>query len=61
MMDYSILPIPSVLDLPFKLKDILYNCPVCNFEIEIDLILNENSFIECDNCEHRIKLRLKKI
>lgn len=60
-MDYSILPIPSVLDLPFKLKDILYNCPVCNFEIEIDLILNENSFIECDNCEHRIKLRLKKI
>lgn len=61
MSEFSILSIPTVLNLPFKLSDILYNCPVCDFEIEIDLVVDVNSFVECDNCNHKIKLKVKRI
>ncbi|GEJ31351.1 hypothetical protein FPC831_2010004 [Flavobacterium psychrophilum] len=61
MKDYSILDIPTVLNSPIVLKDISFNCPVCDFEIEIDLILiNENS-IECENCEHITLIKIKNI
>lgn len=56
MIDYSILNIPTVLNPPFILKDIIYNCPVCDYEI--DMILNNNSFIRCENCDHKIKLKI---
>lgn len=61
MGDYSILDVHTVLSSPVTLKDISYNCPVCDYEIEIDMILEDSCFIECDNCQHRIKLKIKKI
>jgi DNA-directed RNA polymerase subunit RPC12/RpoP len=61
MIEFSILNIPTVLNQPIKLTDILYNCPVCDYEIEIDMIVNDNSSIKCDNCDHIIKLKIKKI
>lgn len=39
MIDYSILNIPTVLNPPIILKDIIYNCPVCDYEIDIDMIV----------------------
>ena len=61
MTDYSILEIPTVLDPPLKLIDIIYNCPVCDFEIEMDMLVDDNSFISCDVCDHVTKFRIKKI
>lgn len=61
MLDYTILEIPTVLDSPFQLKDIFYNCPVCDYEIEINILVDDNSFIICEVCEHLIKLKIKKI
>ena len=61
MTDYSILEIPTVLDPPLKLIDIIYNCPVCDFEIEMDMFVDDNSFISCDVCDHVTKFRIKKI
>ncbi len=61
MEEYTILEIPTVLTPPFELNHIDYNCPVCDFEIEINMIIEANSSITCDNCDHTIKLRIKKI
>jgi hypothetical protein len=61
MTDYSILEIPTVLGPPLKLIDIIYNCPVCDFEIEMDMFVDDNSFISCDVCDHVTKFRIKKI
>ena len=61
MIDYSILDISTVLIPPIKLKNIIYNCPICDYEIDIDMFVDDNSFIKCDNCDHRIKLKIKKI
>lgn len=61
MEEYSILEIPTVLTPPFELSHIDYNCPVCDFEIEINMIVEDNSSIICDNCHHKIRLEIKKI
>ncbi len=61
MEEYSILEIPTVLSPPFELNHIDYNCPVCDFEIEINMIVEENSSIICDNCENKIRMEIKKI
>lgn len=61
MAEYSTLNIPTVLNPPIKLIDIIYNCPVCDYEIIIDTIVDDNSCIECDNCNHKIKLKIKRI
>jgi hypothetical protein len=61
MIEYSVLDIPSVIDIPFRLKDIIYNCPICDYDIEIDIIIDDNSFLKCENCDLEIKLKAKKI
>lgn len=61
MRDSTILYIPTVQKPPFELKDIIYNCPVCDYEIEIDLIVDEKSSVVCEVCDHIIKLEIKKI
>lgn len=61
MKEYSILEIPTVLNPPIKLIDIIYNCPICDYEIEIDMDVDDNSFVNCDCCDHIIKFRIKKI
>lgn len=61
MTDYSTLYIPSVLNPPIKLMDVTYNCTVCDYEIEIDLLIDDNSFITCEVCDHITKLKIKRI
>jgi len=61
MIEYSILEIPALLNPPIKIIDVIYNCPVCDYEIEIDMFVDDNSFIKCDVCEHITKFKIKKI
>ncbi len=61
MTEFSILHVPTVQNPPIELKDIIYNCPVCDCEIEIDIIVDKNSSVKCEVCEHVIKLEIKKI
>ncbi|MDA6070469.1 hypothetical protein NJT12_12635 [Flavobacterium sp. AC] len=61
MIKHSILETPTVINPPIKLIDIIYNCPVCDYEIEIDMFVDDNSFLKCDGCEHITKFRIKKI
>lgn len=61
MIEYSILEIPTVLNPPFKFIDVIYNCPICDYEIEIDILIDNNSFLKCEGCDHVIKLKIKKI
>ena len=57
----SILDISTILNPPFKLTDIIYNCPVCDYEIEIDMIISKNSSLKCHNCNHKIFLKICKV
>lgn len=61
MKSTSTLEIPSVNTAPLKLKDIIYNCPRCDYEILIDGLFDNKSFIECENCEHKISIKIKKL
>lgn len=61
MNNYSTLEIPTIHNPPFILKDIIYNCPVCDYEIDIHLIVNDSSSIRCINCNHQILLKVKKV
>ncbi len=62
MKDYSILLIPTVLKTPFELKDIIYNCPVCDYEIDLNMVITGNKdILTCENCDHIIKLKIKNI
>ncbi len=61
MLEYSILEIPTILIGPVSLEDIICNCPVCDYEIDVDVVVDDNSFIKCDNCDHIVKLKIKKI
>lgn len=61
MIEHSILEIPTILNAPIELIDIFYNCPVCDYEIEIDMLVNDDSFVKCDICDHITKLKIKII
>ena len=61
MIEYSILEIPTVLHPPIKLIDIIYNCPVCDYEIEIDMFVDDNSDVKCDVCNHITKFKIIRI
>lgn len=61
MIENPVLYIPTVLSIPFELEDIIYPCPVCDYEINIDLIVTENSYLECAVCDQKIKIEVKKI
>ncbi|MDW8849836.1 hypothetical protein SD960_07005 [Flavobacterium sp. MMLR14_040] len=61
MTEYSILEIPTVLHPPIKITDVIYNCPVCDYEIEIDMFVDDNSFVKCESCDHITKLKIKRI
>ncbi len=61
MLNYSILDIPTVLHPPFKLKDVIYNCPICDNEIFMDIVVFDNTSVKCENCNHKIILKIKSI
>lgn len=61
MVNYLTLNIATVHNPPFKLQGIDYNCPVCDYDIYIDIIVTNNSRISCENCDQIIKLNIKKV
>lgn len=61
MIEYSVLEIPTILTPPIKLIDIIYNCPICDYEIEIDMFVDDESFVNCDVCDHLTKFKIKRI
>lgn len=63
MKMYSTIEIKSVLNPPIKLNFVEYiNCPICEIELDVkDNIIDSNSFIICENCEHIMKYRVIKI
>lgn len=62
MESYSTAEILSVYTPPYKLNFIEYvNCPICEIEIDVfNKIVDENSFVRCEDCEHTIQFRLVK-
>ena len=48
---------------PYKLDFVDYiNCPICDFEIDVyNKVVDVNSTIWCDVCEHNIQLKSIKI
>jgi uncharacterized paraquat-inducible protein A len=63
MENYSIIEIKTVLSSPIILDfvdDI--NCPICDIEIDVrNKEIDDNSFANCENCNHTIKFKLVKI
>ncbi|WP_395063298.1 hypothetical protein [Flavobacterium sp.] len=62
MESYSTQEILSVYTPPYKLNFTDYiNCPICEIEIDIfNIIVDENTFIRCEDCEHTIQFKLVK-
>ena len=61
MKEYYTLFIPTSLNPPILLNDIIYNCPVCDNEIEIDMLVDNESSIKCNLCDHIIKFEIKQV
>ena len=64
MSEYSILRIPTIWDFPLDftgMRSITYNCPRCDLEIEIDGIVEKDSYISCENCDHEIRFEVVKV
>jgi DNA-directed RNA polymerase subunit RPC12/RpoP len=61
MEDYFKLEILCVYDPPVKLLDVIYICPVCENEIELNEYINDNDLLECEVCENTIKIKIRKI
>lgn len=63
MVNFSILEIKSVFDPPYHLDFCeVVNCPICDNKIEVfNMIVDSNSSVNCENCEHTIKFECIKI
>ncbi len=63
MKDYTILEIKTVLNPPIILNFTDYvNCPICDNEIDVkDIEVDNNSSVDCENCNHTIKFKIVKI
>lgn len=63
MKDYTILEIKTVLNPPIILNFTDYvNCPICDNEIDVkDMEVDNNSSVNCENCNHTIKFKIVKI
>jgi hypothetical protein len=63
MKDYTILEIKTVLNPPIILNFTDYvNCPICDNEIDVkDMEVDNNSSVDCENCNHTIKFKIVKI
>lgn len=63
MEEEYICEIKTIYTPPYKLDFVDYiNCPICDFEIDVyNKVVDLNSTVWCDICEHKIQLILKKI
>lgn len=63
MENYSILDVFSVYTPPYILDFVEYiNCPVCETEINVfKTIIDVDSSVNCENCEHTIQFNSVKI
>lgn len=62
----SILEIPTVLEPPLssKLIEGFIICPICEFDIELNdklTFIDNNDFAFCEDCNHKIIFKIKKI
>ncbi len=60
----SILEIPTVLKPPISLKfagDCIA-CPICEIDIDMkDQLINDDDFAYCEDCNHKVIFKIKKI
>lgn len=63
MKDYSIQEVASINSFPVVLDFIDYiRCPVCDYEASVvDMVVDNHSSDCCENCEHVIKFKIKKV
>jgi|UPI0003765950 hypothetical protein len=63
MEDYSIIEIKTVLASPVTLNFVDYvNCPICDIEIDVrNKVVDDNSFVFCEGCNHTINFIIVKI
>lgn len=61
--EISLIEIATVFDPPILLNFVdEISCPRCDMDVDVkDLIIDEDSFVICENCEHKIKFKLIKI
>ena len=61
--EISLIEITTVFDPPILLNFVdEISCPRCDMDVDVkDLIIDEDSFVICENCEHKIKFKLIKI
>lgn len=60
----SVLEIPTVLEQPIDLKfaDHYIYCPICSIEIDLEnRLIRDGDSAYCEDCEHKILLRVVKI
>lgn len=58
----SVLEIKTVIPAPLKLSFLDYvTCPICDIEIDVkDKIINNQDFIICKDCNHKINFKIVK-
>ncbi|APZ44788.1 hypothetical protein BW723_00110 [Polaribacter reichenbachii] len=63
MENYSISEIKTVLKPPIIINFIdEINCPICDIEIYLkDKLIDNDSFVYCKDCNHKIVFRIIKI
>lgn len=61
MVESTVLEVHTVLNPPINLKEISCNCPRCDYEINIEAMVDDNSSFKCENCDHKILMKIKKI
>ena len=63
MKNCSIIEVKTILSTPINLDFVDYiNCYVCDYEIDLkNLLVDNNSYVECDNCNHIHKFKIVKI
>ncbi|WP_026776941.1 hypothetical protein [Polaribacter sp. Hel_I_88] len=63
MDDFSISEIKTVLDPPIIINFVdEINCPICDIEIDVkNKIVDNGSFVYCEDCNHKIIFEITKI
>lgn len=61
--DFSFLEVRTVNCPPVKLDFVDWvNCPICDLEIDVkNKVIDEKSYVFCENCKHKILFKIIKI
>lgn len=63
MPNHSTIEIKTILSTPISLDFVDYiNCYVCDYEIDLkNLLVDDKSYVECENCNHMHKFKIVNI